>query len=259
MRRRADLTRRPEDPRGLLLAEHPHQNTQPQPTGPLGVPGEVWQTCQPSRHRQDQSRHFLCRGEYREWATGDGFKPGSGPWRVCACWCHYLLALDREPPRRVCQDCQGDPLQYLGVLWPGISEWEGAHLCRGCLTRRRRNATLSLEIGGTSGGPALKMEWMRTPVSPAGRLFEENRWPDQPSYEEEARGCPQGHGPKVGCPQCKTKHLRLLWRLDITGYGAWGDAYLDPLLAEGTEPWRDDLLAPQLAGAVGGGEQQGLF
>ena len=126
MTRRADLVRRPEDPRGLLLAEHPNQNTRPRPTGPLGTPGEVWETCRPSTGGFDQAEHFLCRGERREFERGgdDGDADGVEEvgWLVCGCWCHYLLALDRMPPRRRC-GCGAEPLIYLGVLWPGIDEW----------------------------------------------------------------------------------------------------------------------------------------
>jgi hypothetical protein len=247
-----------EDPRGLLLAEHPHQNTQPRPMIGVGVPGEVWGPCQPLRYPSERStQHFLCRGERREWMPGDGFKEGSGAWEVCGCWCHYLLAIDRFPPRRLC-DCGAEALVYLGVRWPGIDDWTARHFCPACLTRQRVAEALAWELDSRSGGPELKLEWLRSPVTPHGRLGQENGWRGR-SHAEDAERCPQRHGQKRGCPQCQTYHLRLLWRLDI-GWGTPGmNPYTDPLLAETAEPWDLQERPPALAAAVAGGDQAALF
>ena len=182
----------------------------------------------------------------------------SAGWRA-RCWCHYLLALDRMPPRRRC-GCGAEPLIYLGVLWPGIDEWTSVHFCRACLTRQRQDDAMEVEIGGRSGGPELKLEWLRSPVTLLARLWQENGWRRR-FQRDDAERCPARHGkrPKAGCPQCQTRHLRLLWRLDI-GWGTPGmNPYTDPLLAEGTEPWDLDGASPELAVAAAGGDQEALF
>ena len=113
------------------------------------------------------AEHFLCRGERREFERGSDDGDADGveevgwlAWRLC----HYLLALDRMPPRRRC-GCGAEPLIYLGVLWPGIDEWTSVHFCRACLTRQRQDDAMEVEIGGRSGGPELKLEWLRSPVT----------------------------------------------------------------------------------------------
>jgi hypothetical protein len=263
MRRRADLTRRPDDPRGLLLSEHPHQNTRPRPVGPLDTPGEVWGTC--VAKPDGFSEHFGCRGEYREQlvVTDDGGQ-AQGAWRVCACWCHYLLELDRMPPRRRC-GCGRPALQDLGVLWAGISEWEARSFCRACLAKRREHETMEVELRFPSGGPELGMPWIRGRVNPLSCMNYENNWRARLDTEM-ARRCPAEHGrrPTSGCDWCQAHWFRHCLTLDITWYGRrpLPEALAGNPVAAGPKDgmsWQRPAATPALAEAVAGGDQAALF
>jgi hypothetical protein len=222
------------------------------------MPGEPWDTC--LAKPDGFSVHFGCRGERREVELGsdNGNRDGVEEigWLVCGCWCHYLLALDRMPPRRRC-GCGAEALQYLGVLGPGIGEWEAAMRCGPCLGRERVATALELELGSPSGGPVLSLPWTRGPATPYGRLFgHENSWRRRfdPEYAKRCRVRDHGRRPKAGCDHCQSSWFRHCLELDITGYGAYGRLPED--LRTGPV---EEAIAPVLAEATAGGGQEALF
>jgi hypothetical protein len=261
MRRRADLTRRPEDPWAAELARLPAQNRQPRPMDGLS-PAAPWDTCTPKP--DGFATHYGCRGEY----LADLLDPPGHParrvdWKVCACWCHYLRTLGRAAPKRVC-GCGRIALLHEPDRPLGIEAFTAARLCRRHLGEQRRWEAITVELDSPSGGPRLHYEWIRGPVTPLTAMNYENNW--RLHFDPEAaRQCPYGHGrrPRRGCDWCQAHWFRHCLTLNVTGYGTWPLAEElrgNPVSAGPKgEPW-DDPDAPQPAPAgPGGGIQEALF